>query len=107
MLSSSIPRDSSNLADGGCRGSSVDLPLLPASGRAGAALLVVGRAPAGAGAQAASSRILLERAGKGHPSAAVETQGAWGLAMLHTQKDQALIPQNSKSLRDSCVRLKT
>lgn len=106
-LSSSIPRDSSSLADGGCRGSSTDLPLLPASRRAGAVLLPVQRALPGAGAQAAPCRVLLKRAGKEHPSAAMKTQGARGLAVLHAQKDMTLIPPNSNSLRASCVRLNT
>lgn len=35
------PGDSSRLGDGGYRGSSMDLPLIPASRRFGAALLVV------------------------------------------------------------------
>lgn len=104
-LSSSIPRDSSSLADGGCRGSSMDLTLLPASGRAGATLLMMQSVPPGAGAQAAACRVLLERAGKERPSAAMETQGTRGLAMLHAQKDPTLISPNSKSLRGSCVRL--
>jgi len=40
-LSSSIQRDRSSLADGGCRDSSMDLALLPGSGRAGSACLVL------------------------------------------------------------------
>lgn len=81
----------------------MDLPLFPTSGRAGAALLVVRRAPSGAGAQAASCRVLPERAGKEHLSAAVETQDARGLEMLHAWKDPTLISPNSKSLRDLCI----
>lgn len=75
-LSSSIPRDSSNLVDSGCRGSSMDLPLLPASRRAGTALLVVQKGPLRAGVQAALCRVLLERAGKEHPPPTLETQGS-------------------------------
>lgn len=68
-LSSSIPRDGSNLADSGWRGSPGDQSLVPA-------LLVMQRAPPGAGAQAALCKVLLERAGTEHPSAAVDNQGA-------------------------------
>lgn len=103
VLSSSTPRDSSSLAGGSC----MDMPLLAASRRTGGALLVVQRAPPGAGAQAAPCRVLLKRAGKEHPSAVMETQGTRGLAMVHSQKDPTSISPKSKSLRCSCVRLNT
>lgn len=83
----------------------MDLPLLPTSGRAGAALLVMQRAPPGAGAQAVPCRVLLERAEKEHPSAAMQTQGTRGLAILRAQKDPTSISPSSRSLKDSCVRL--
>lgn len=43
ILSSRIPGDSNRLGSGGYRGSSMDLSLIPASRRSGAALLVVQR----------------------------------------------------------------
>ncbi|KAJ7412899.1 hypothetical protein BTVI_45002 [Pitangus sulphuratus] len=43
ILNSSIPRDSSSPKDGGYKGSSTDLTLIPATRRAGVALQVVQR----------------------------------------------------------------